>query len=168
MIGPDFVRTMASYNSWQNENLYSAASGLAAEDRRADRGAFFGSIFATLNHLLWGDRIWMARLADGNQPGATDIAGSVDECANWDELTAARTAMDAIIKAWSHTVTTADLSADLSWFSGAIDAQVSKPKWFVVTHVFNHQTHHRGQVHAMLTAAGARPNDTDLFILPQR
>ena len=55
---------------------------------------------------------------------------------------------------------------DLSWFSGALQADVSKPMWMLVSHFFNHQTHHRGQVHAMLTSAGAKPDDTDLFIMP--
>ena len=63
MIDVHYVRCMARYNRWQNENLYGAADTLSDAERRGDRGAFFGSIHATLNHLLWADRIWMSRLA---------------------------------------------------------------------------------------------------------
>ncbi len=58
MIGVDYVQRMARYNCWQNENLYGAADRLSDEERRRERGAFFGSIHKTLSHLVWGDRSW--------------------------------------------------------------------------------------------------------------
>ncbi|MBT4428135.1 MAG: damage-inducible protein DinB, partial [Rhodospirillaceae bacterium] len=61
MISPDYVRTMATYNRWQNGSLYDAANTLSDDERKQARGAFFGSIHATLNHILWGDQIWMSR-----------------------------------------------------------------------------------------------------------
>src|SRR5690606_4695511 len=63
MITPEYARLFARYNCWQNKSLYDAASALSDDERKAKRGAFFGSIHATLNHLLWGDQIWMSRLA---------------------------------------------------------------------------------------------------------
>jgi uncharacterized damage-inducible protein DinB len=62
MIDPAFVQTMARYNAWQNDNLYTAAASLTDEARRQNRGAFFNSIHATFCHLLWGDRMWLHRL----------------------------------------------------------------------------------------------------------
>ena len=61
MILPDFAQTMARYNRWQNGSLIAAAAGLSDAERRRDRGAFFGSIFATLAHLYWADTMWLHR-----------------------------------------------------------------------------------------------------------
>ena len=74
--------------------------------------------------------------------------------------------MDEVFLSWGKSVNAEDLQGDLTWFSGAANKRVTKPKAFLICHIFNHQTHHRGQVHAMLTAAGAKPEDTDLFYLP--
>ena len=166
MIGPEFVRTMAAYNQWQNENLYGAADTLSDADRRADRGAFFGSIHATLNHLLWGDGRWMSRFASTPSPNQPNIPTSVDECEDWEELKARRIDMDQKIVAWSAGLSDNDLAGTLTWYSGAAGRDETKKLAMLVAHFLNHQTHHRGQVHAMLTAAGATPGDTDLFIMP--
>jgi uncharacterized damage-inducible protein DinB len=165
MIDSDFVRTMARYNRWQNRNLYGAAEALDDTARRADRGAFFGSIHATLSHLLWGDTVWMSRF-DGWEKPDVGIPGSGDWVAEWTDLSARRAEADAHILNWAEHVGEAALGGDLSWYSGALGRDVTKPMALCVAHFFNHQTHHRGQVHAMLTAAGARPGDTDLFIMP--
>ena len=166
MIGPEHVRTLAAYNRWQNESLYHAADTLSEADRQADRGAFFGSIEATLNHLLWADRVWMSRFAGTPRPVQPSIPASVDECPGWDALKEQRAAFDQDIIRWAGGLSADDLSSDLTWHSGAAGRDISKPLWLLVTHFFNHQTHHRGQIHAMLTAAGAKPDDTDLFLMP--
>jgi uncharacterized damage-inducible protein DinB len=85
MITPDYVRTMASYNRWQNQNLYGAADGLSDAARREQRGAFFGSIHGTLSHLMWGDQMWMSRFA-GTPPPRGGIPGSVDLYTSWQDL----------------------------------------------------------------------------------
>jgi len=162
MISTQYVVLMAAYTEWQNRNLYGAADTLTDEARFAERGAFFGSIHATLNHLLWGDQLWMHRLAGTRAPNKPDIPGSVSIHADWQALKSDRFTTDAAILDWSRRVTDTDLEGDLSWFSGAIDAEVSRPRWVLVVQLFNHGTHHRGQVHAMLTAAGAKPDDTDV------
>ena len=166
MISPAHVAVMADYNKWQNDSLYGAADGLDEAARRRDRGAFFGSIHATLSHLLWGDRIWMSRFAGTPKPAQPNIPASIDEGGDWPALLAARRAMDEVIVDWARRVDEGALAGDLGWYSGAVGAEVTKPLAILVSHFFNHQTHHRGQVHAMLTAAGARPGDTDLFIMP--
>lgn len=161
MISPDHVRVMARYNHWQNQSLFREAAGLSDEARRQSRGAFFGSIQGTLSHLLWGDMIWLHRFANMPKP-AGGIKDSAGQFASWDELAAKRKTMDETIISWADALSQDWLTGDLTWFSGALGRDVTKSKWLLVTHFFNHQTHHRGQVHAMLTAAGAKPDDTDL------
>jgi uncharacterized damage-inducible protein DinB len=165
MIDAAYVQRMARYNRWQNENLYGAADALSDAERQRTRGAFFGSIHATLNHLLWGDRIWMSRLAGTPRPQG-GIPQSVSLYADWNDLKRERAAFDTVIVDWADQLEDASLAGELTWFSGAIKAEVRKPKWLLVTHMFNHQTHHRGQVHCMLTQAGSKPGDTDLPLMP--
>lgn len=161
MIDPAYVQCMARYNRWQNENLYGVADRLSDLERRRERRAFFGSIQQTLSHLLWADRIWMSRFAGTPNPGA-GIAQSVTLYPDWEELKRERAVFDAKIIEWAERVEPDWLRSDLTWHSGAIKAEITRPKWLLVTHLFNHQTHHRGQVHCMLTQAGGWPSDTDL------
>jgi uncharacterized damage-inducible protein DinB len=165
MIDAAYVQRMARYNRWQNESLYGAADTVSDAERRRARGAFFGSIHATLNHLLWGDRIWMSRLAGTAKPEG-GIPQSVSLYEDWNDLKRERAAFDAVIVDWADRLEDTSLEGDLAYFSGAIKADLRKPKWLLVTHMFNHQTHHRGQVHCMLTQAGSKPGDTDLPLLP--
>ena len=164
MIDRAYVQRMARYNRWQNENLYGVADRLPAEERRRARGAFFDSIEKTLSHLLWGDQIWMSRLAGTPKPQG-GIAESVSLYGDWETLKSARAEFDRTIIDWADAVQPEWLAGDLTYFSGAIGREVTAPRWVLVTHLFNHQTHHRGQVHCMLTQAGGRPSDTDLPFL---
>jgi len=165
LVTAPFVRTMAAYNRWQNDSLYAAAASLSEADRQADRGAFFGSIAGTLTHILWGDRIWLNRFADHDAPARNTFADSIAEESSWPDLAAARHATDDFIEQWARQLSDEDLNSNLTWYSRLTKHDVSKPLSLVVVHFFNHQTHHRGQVHAMLTAAGATPADTDLILL---
>src|SRR3990172_12598373 len=97
MITPDYVRTRADYNRWQNQNLFACADQLSDAQRREPRGAFFGSIHATLNHLLWGDQIWMSRFAGTPKPKAEGIPNSVAMYEGWEELKRERQAFDKVI-----------------------------------------------------------------------
>lgn len=165
MITPGWCHTMARYNAWQNQNVVSAADTLTEEARRADRGAWFGSIHGTLSHLLWGDLVWMSRF-DGGDPPEGGIPASPHLFPDWGDFRRRRAATDRRIEAWSSRLDQDDLDGDLAWHSGALGRDVIKPRALCIAHMFNHQTHHRGQVHAMLTAAGARPGPTDLFAMP--
>lgn len=162
MITSDYVRTMASYNRWQNDSLYGAAGALTDAQRKEQRGAFFGSIHGTLNHLLWGDQIWMSRFAGTPKPKAPGIPGSSAMFENWDDLARERRAFDKVMIEWAEKLNSNWLDNDLTWLSGAAGRELTKPKWLLVTHLFNHQTHHRGQVHCMLTQCGVKPGVTDL------
>jgi uncharacterized damage-inducible protein DinB len=161
MITPGYARAMAAYNSEMNRRLYTAADTLDDATRRAEGGAFFGSIHGTLCHLVWGDTIWMHRF-DGWERPPVGIPGSPSWIAEWEALKAARVAADARIEAWAARLTEADLLGDLTWFSGAANREMTRPRWLLITHVFNHQTHHRGQAHALITRAGAQTAATDL------
>jgi uncharacterized damage-inducible protein DinB len=162
MIDVAYVQRMARYNRWQNQNLYGVADALPDDERRRNRGAFFGSIHATLNHLLFGDQIWMSRFAGTPKPKAPGIPQSVSMYESWEDLRRERMAFDGVMLDWAQRLDPAWLDGELTWFSGAVGREVTRPKWLLVTHMFNHQTHHRGQVHCMLTQAGVRPGTTDL------
>jgi uncharacterized damage-inducible protein DinB len=166
MIDRAYVDRMARYNEWQNANLYGCSERLSDADRRRERAAFFGSIHATLNHLLWADRIWMHRFAGTDRPPG-GIKESVGLYREWQDLKHEREAFDGVIRRWAEHLDPRWLEGDLTWYSGAAGREVTRPKWILVTHMFNHQTHHRGQVHCMLTQCGVRPSDTDLPMLPE-
>jgi uncharacterized damage-inducible protein DinB len=164
VITPAYLRTMAQYNAEMNRRLYAAAARLTDGERRQPRGAFWGSIHGTLNHLLWGDRQWMSRFDNWPRPAqAIKQSGALYD--DFAALRAEREAADAAIGRWAGTVDDAWLGGDMTWFSGAANREVTAPRRLLVAHMFNHQTHHRGQVHAMLTAAGQETGDTDLFLL---
>jgi uncharacterized damage-inducible protein DinB len=166
MIDTAYVQRMARYNRWQNQNLYDVADALSEEERRRERGAFFGSVHKTLSHLLWGDRIWMSRFAATPRPDG-GIAGSVSLYPVWDEMKRERVDFDKTIVGWADKLDSGWLAGDLTYYSGSAERDISMPTWLLVTHMFNHQTHHRGQVHCMLTQAGCRPHDTDMPRMPE-
>ena len=165
MIERAYVQRMARYNRWQNENLFGVADRLSEEERRRERGAFFGSIHKTLSHILWGDQMWMSRLAGTRKPDV-GIPGSVDLFPVWEGLKAGRESFDRTMLDWADGVEPSWLDAEQSYYSLAAGRDIVQPRWVLVTHMFNHQTHHRGQVHCMLTQAGGRPHDTDLPAMP--
>jgi uncharacterized damage-inducible protein DinB len=166
MITPDWCRMMAAYNAEMNRRLYAAAARLTEAQRQEERGAFFGSLDATLSHLVWGDGMWMSRFDGGAKPDAP-FPGARGWFADFAAMHAARLATDARIEAWAATVDPAWLAGRLTWMSGATRQQMTRDAWVLVTHMFNHQAHHRGQAHALLTAFGEDTGATDLpFILP--
>lgn len=169
MITPAWCRLMAAYNSEMNRRIYAAASELPDEARKRDAGAFFGSLHGTLNHLLWADRLWMSRFAEGWERPSVGIPGSTTLYDDFDALRTARVEADARIEAWAATLTEQSLAGDLTWYSGATQRERTEKRWIAYVHFFNQQTHHRGQAHCLLTQAGVRPADTDLpFILDLR
>ena len=166
MITPAYAQTMARYNTWQNANLYGAAGALTDEQRKADRGAFFKSIHATLNHLVWADHMWLVRFKVKEPPRAKNIAEGLEQFASFEELSAARAALDAFIEDWTQGLSPGDLDGDLAWFAASAQKDMLTPMSVALTHFFNHQTHHRGQVHCLITGWGGKPERTDLPFLP--
>ena len=167
MADQDYVLLMARYNMWQNENLIKAASGLDQIARQAERGAFFGSIEKTFSHLLWGDGIWLSRFEGRVQPAnyKSDHMAMIE---TWDKFQEERTALDWQILDWARGVPSEWFEGDLTWYSGMTGQTATRPRKMLAIQLFNHQTHHRGQIHAMLTAAGAKPDATDVQAMPDR
>jgi len=163
MITRGHARTMAAYNRWMNERLYELCAGLSDAQRKRDRAAFFKSVHGTLNHLLYGDRAWMSRFT-GRDLG---WKGPADELyADFAELRAARTALDRLIEDWTERLEERWLASDFTYASRIDGRSRTFPAWILVTHMFNHQTHHRGQLTTLLSQLGIDPGVTDLPWLP--
>jgi uncharacterized damage-inducible protein DinB len=164
MITPDYVRTMASYNSWMNQRIYDACKKLPDAERKRDKGAFFKSIHGTLNHLLLADRVWMGRFT-----GRPFAITSLDQelYADFAQLRSEREEQDRIIRVWADDLTADQLGSELA-FTSIVSPQPRRyPFAFAVMHFFNHQAHHRGQVTTLLSQNIIDPGVTDLLMLPE-
>lgn len=165
MISADYCRLMSRYNTWQNTSLVTAADMLTEVARHKDRGAFFQSIAATLNHLYWADALILMRLKGNERPEET-IKHSLVRPSHWNDFKALRSKRDVEIEEWAARLVDADLDGMVVWYPGDGSNRIQKPKALCAAELFNHQIHHRGQLHAMLTAAGARPEPTNLSMMP--
>ncbi len=170
MITPAYAQLLARYNRWMNEKVYAASEQLSDAERKADRGAFFKSIHSTLNHLAWGDAMWLGRFTKGTalERAMPTTPGNVDMHAEWDALKAARIVLDEELIVWADTLDANCLERDFSWYSGMTKTTRSKPAWLLVTHMFNHQTHHRGQVTTLLAQQKIDLGATDLMMMPNQ
>ena len=140
----------ARYNTLANQRLYAAASDPPDAERKRDVGAFFGSLHGTLNHLLIGDRIWMARFEGGTAP-STGLDAIVHD--SFEALSEARIAMDARIEAFFAAPPSGFFERPFRYINN--EGRVFEdPPSLILPHFFNHQTHHRGQAHAILSQLG--------------
>ena len=159
---PSHPQLMARYNRWMNERVYALLKPLDDAERKRDRGAFFGSIHDTLDHIHTADLIWMARFEGLERPpvriGKRHLEGFAD-------LDAAREVMDARIQRWAEGISSAWLDGDVTYRSGIDGKEHTTPAWLVVTHLFNHQTHHRGQVTTLMFQIGIDPGPTDIPVM---
>lgn len=155
---------LASYNQWMNRRLYDAVATLPHDTLAADRGAFFGSILGTLNHLVVTDTIWLKRFAAA--PGAAAVLAALDAMPyqTLSVLRERRDWLDALILRWVGTLTPAQLSARLTYVNTKGTAFTRSVEG-LLTHLFNHQTHHRGQVTTLLSQADGDVGVTDLLAL---
>ena len=142
---------LARYNDWANRRLYARAAALPDADYRADRGAFFGSVHATLNHLLVTDRIWLNRFT-GEGPTYPRLDLILHE--SLEELRSAREAEDQRIVTWVDRLDDGRLAGAFTYRTIVDPREVTQPLAPALAHFFNHQTHHRGQAHALMTAIG--------------
>lgn len=163
MISPEYCQLMARYNRWMNERLFALLSLVPGEERIRDRGAFFGSMHATLNHLLWGDRMWLGRFVD--EP-CTVPAFGVDMYPDFVELSHERAITDRNICSWSGNVTASWLAGALGYVSKVDGRARELPRAVAALQLFNHGTHHRGQLTTLIKQAGYDPGETDLPWLP--
>lgn len=163
MITPAYCQLLARYGRWMNERMLASLATMPDGERKRDRGAFFGSIHRTLNHLVWADSIWVARFT-----GATyaERAYGADLFDGFEALAAAREATDRAVLDWAGQLDTSWLSSPLEYRSAGDGRLRRLPAWIAATHVFNHATHHRGQLTTLIKQAGADPGATDLALLP--
>ena len=160
-----FRSMFGRYNAWANSRLYDATARLSAEQYRADRGAFFKSVHGTLNHLLVTDRIWMQRFTgEGDAPNRLDAI----LFESFDDLRAARVAEDRRIVDFVDGLDDGRIAGTIKY------RRVSTPEEFeqqlapALAHWFNHQTHHRGHVHALLTGLVGEAPELDLLIFQRQ
>ena len=162
MQGSAHYKLMARYNQWMNGKLYAVCAEIPDAERRADRGAFFKSVHGTLNHLFFGDHAWLNRL-DGRSYPLKPIGQDIYE--SFEEMQAARPALDADIIAWADGLSEAWLDQETTWDSAAYGRTFTHRNWTLVAHLFNHQTHHRGQLTTLLTQMGKDVGPTDVPVM---
>ncbi len=172
MIKKQYAQLMAKYNTWQNGELIKAVGNLDKILLNKDLGIFFGSIQATCNHILWADNLWFSRIMQkpelyANLPKKSDniYQNSRLICEDFAQYAKNRAAMDAMIEEWANTTNDEFLSSILHYkTTEGTDKQNYAA--IAICQVFNHQTHHRGQIHGALGQVGVKPYETDLPALP--
>jgi len=167
MMSPEWLAASARYNRWMNDKLYALAATLSDEARKRDSGAFFKSIHGTFNHLLIADRVWLARFKGVPAPDGFMAPGilSLDQelYVDFEELRRERALTDDELSSWVSGLTQERLAAPLVFMRRG--QRLESPLWGVVAHVFNHQTHHRGQITTLLMQQGHDPGVTDLYAM---
>ncbi|HEX8596620.1 MAG TPA: DinB family protein [Pseudomonas sp.] len=171
MTRTQHLQLMAAYNQWMNDKLYTVAATLPAEALNADRRAFFGSTLGTLNHLVVADIIWLKRFA--RHPAGHQALEPVTQLQDPQALSqllftdiqalrARRQMLDQVIIQWAAQLSEADLDVVLS-YSNTKGIKAERNFYGLLTHFFNHQTHHRGQATTLLSQAGVDVGSTDLL-----
>ena len=176
-MSPAFLenyRFLARYNRWMNQRLYAACEALTDAQRKADRGAFFKSIHHTLTHIVLADKMWLARFArQGSEfaalapallamPEGSDYTSDLHP--DWADLKQTRDALDSAMEQWLAEMTPDFLSSTMR-YTNTKGVERAHPAWQAMTHLFNHQTHHRGQVTTLLAQADVDVGVTDLVAL---
>ena len=150
----------AAYNRWANAAIYDAAAELGDDERGRNLGAFFGSVTGTLNHMLVADRIWMKRFTgEGDAPAALDAVLDT----RLPRLRALREAEDKRIADWIGGLSEKALAGRFTYMTVTDMRTVSQRLAPALAHFFNHQTHHRGHAHMILSVLGHEPPSLDLI-----
>ncbi|MDD9939225.1 MAG: DinB family protein [Myxococcales bacterium] len=167
----DQYRGLAKYNSWMNRKVLDACAQLDDSTRKRDLGAYFGSIHGTLNHVLLADRAWMmrftgdeTRFAFRNDAGEPVRIRSLDQelHSDFDTLRRERERLDEAIELWVFGLDQPTIERTLRWYSMNRKREYEQPLWWAISHFFNHQTHHRGQLGTLLNQLGLDLGVTDL------
>ena len=169
----EHLRLLSRYNQWMNSKLYNTAAGLPDGELARDRGAFFGSLLGTLNHIMLADTIWLQRFSEhpAQHPALDEIRARPKPQAlaqilhdDLTALTAERQRLDQTIIGWCQQLTASDLSHNLAYRNMKGEAAI-KNFASLMLHFFNHQTHHRGQATTLLSQQGLDIGVTDLLTL---
>jgi uncharacterized damage-inducible protein DinB len=159
-----YCKTMARYNEWMNSRIYALCATLPDPEVHKDRGAFFKSIYATLNHIAYGDLAFLSRFTGDPQevpPLGVDLFGGLARLGH------EREAIDQRLVDWSESLSP-DWLAETLTYTSKVDGRLrTVPQWVLVAHMFNHQTHHRGQVTTLLSQMGLDVGSTDIPFMPE-
>lgn len=169
----EHLRLLSRYNQWMNDKLYSTAAQLPADELARDRGAFFGSLLGTLNHIMVADIIWLQRFSEHPaqhpaldqiraMPKPQTLAQTLPD--DFTALSSDRIRLDATIITWCEQLDASDLSHKLA-YSNMKGEAAAKNFAGLMLHFFNHQTHHRGQATTLLSQQGLDVGVTDLAVL---
>ncbi|MGD0675143.1 MAG: DinB family protein [Polyangiaceae bacterium] len=164
-IGMDILThhsAMARYNRWMNESLYTHAAALTDDQRKRDVGAFFGSLFATLDHILFADKVWLSRFGACDPPKPRFPNNRIHD--DFDALYADRRATDDAIDHFIASLTVDALDQEMRYANLRGDPW-AHPTWWAVSHFLNHGVHHRGQATTILMQLGVDPGVTDLLAM---
>jgi len=164
MIDPQSCALMARYNRWMNLRLYDVCATLPDSQLQENRGAFFGSIYLTLNHIVYADLGFFARIRGA--PEQVPPLGE-DLFHGFAPLRQERERLDLELLSWSNTVTASWLSQTLRYRSKVDGRFREVPHWVMTAHLYNHQTHHRGQVTTLLAQLGKDIGSTDIPFMPE-
>ncbi len=156
------IALMARFNTWANDRLYGCVAGLSEGAYRKDRKAYFGSIHNTLNHLLVVDRLWTCRL-EGTDHGIESLDQILHD--DFDSLHAARKTEDQGLVDLVDGLSEAALQSPVTYRRMIGEGTHTTRRDHILITLYNHQTHHRGQVHAMLTQQGVDPPPLDVIYL---
>ena len=160
MIDIAYAVAMSHYNRWMNERLYALCAGLSDDERKRDAGAFFKSIHGTLNHLVWADSLWLARFRAEPLP---DLGGpDAIVCEDFDELRTRRAELDREIGEFAARLDTSWLERPFRIWVVSRQEYAEQKAWIWVVQLFNHHTHHRGQVTTLLSQLGKDIGVTDV------
>jgi uncharacterized damage-inducible protein DinB len=168
MMSPEWLSALARYNRWMNDKLYALAATLSDEERKRDRGAFFKSLHGTFNHLLLADKVWLGRFKGVSLPAGFMGPGGIRSLdqelyTDFEDLRRERALTDDELSTWVSELSSERLAAPVVFMRRGQRHEC--PLWWTVSHVFNHQTHHRGQITTLFTQLGADPGVTDLFAM---
>ncbi len=164
MIDTQYCQLMAEYNVWMNSKLYLACASLPETVLREDKGAFFKSIYLTLNHITYSDLAFLSRFT--GEPEQVPPLGQ-DLFGGFHQLTQERKLIDTRLSKWAIGLTPQWLEQTLTYVSKVDGSKRTAANWVLVTHLFNHQIHHRGQLTTLLTQLGLDLGSTDLPFMPQ-
>ena len=164
MIDRDHIQLMAQYSQWMNDKLYETCAQLNDDKRREDLGAFFGSIHMTLTHILHGDQMFLSRFEGKDEefaPVGTDLFP------DFEDLRRERKKTDHRMLDWASNVEEDWFFVPLTYTSMTDGKTRTIEHWILVTHMFNHGTHHRGQITTLLSQSGLDVGQTDIPFMPR-
>jgi uncharacterized damage-inducible protein DinB len=164
MISAEYCKLMAEYNGWMNSKVYGVCAGMPERVLLEDHGAFFKSVYLTLNHIAAVDLAFMSRFT-GDPPEAPPLGAALFN--DFFGLRDERERIDSRLSEWGSSLTNSWLAESLTYDSKVDGRRRTVPRWVLVTQLFNHQTHHRGQVTTVLTQLGYDVGSTDIPFMPR-